>query len=638
MNLFVRGKIDTWYLSKIGNSSTVKIYLNKMSKLAKRQRSEDENSQDVVRPSVQVINRDRKLIRAVYKAAASMQKGCSIPQFILIGDQGTGKSTVANRLLRGRFYPSRSKFDGQQMGAANTLCPIAIRTEYEQNEKYCIMDAGHGTVSLETLQDLAENVRSKIIEANKAKGRNAKPVMMLDDRLSFTLKGPDLDDFYLYDLPGSCHDAFGADEFVSTVVGFVNQNPNNIIVFVVGLGGDPNAQLSLSIIDKIAIKERIILVLTKPDKDSGFKFEEEILQNGFAGIPKTNIVVLKNSDSIESDAVSEILDADGIKEMEWFTARSTFYDTYRDCLGITALRKLMEFKLLGAAKRNYPDIMHQIVAELSHLNKKCMEFISRSNITDSNRNYMCMTYIRDFVKCISTSINAGPSLSSVSGCHMLEDVRKCANELSSVPLGLSTKDITDILAQSGGVNVKIQTDDSQVMERILEADGCPLDRLLEISDKWLRIIADRYKTLIRDLKTDETISSDFWNRLKMATINSINPDRVYDTLYAFFDAQKYNFEPLTRSNKPLFVNESAYEVFWRRLKKNAARNVPRYIERQLIHDHVESLERELSERKDFCDYLSEPPEILIQRNSMMQRQKMLTIAKTDLESVGQHLV
>lgn len=331
-----------------------------------------------------------------------VSSGIMTPQLVVVGAQSSGKSSLLEALVRFRF-PVDSATKG------TTRFPIKLVLRKADREATRVRIEPEGSRSPKPLTDLSDDTFDDIIRKVQAVlevspsgtpgeicGNTQK---FWSDVLVIERDGPSIPNLSLVDLPGLFHaedpehtleDMCLVDNMVSEYI----KSPGNIIVLVVSAefhdyGNSPIVgKFQRMLKDDTSLKERVICVLTRPDKASSQDATQKILgkENRFSQSFLRPWHVVRNQDQ-EERKNHQSLDKRDEAEKEFFNTPS-WKAVPPGQKGIAALRETLKSMIWSHTQEKLPEIIKQVEDTIKEGESLLGSSIRARATPDSRRMYL----------------------------------------------------------------------------------------------------------------------------------------------------------------------------------------------------------------------------------------------------------
>ena len=180
----------------------------------------------------------------------SIDTDIKLPQFVVIGDQSSGKSSVLSE-LSGLTFPTKT--------GICTKCPIIVHTKYNKNlNEFKIEISSNGKSEVTNIHELSQ----KIIEYQQDNIGSSKVTKI---PIKITAESNNLIDLVLIDLPGIIHNGEGKEEVNEMINEYIEPEQSLNIVITEYYKDNETAQALEMVKNHDCDGNRTIRVLTKFD-------------------------------------------------------------------------------------------------------------------------------------------------------------------------------------------------------------------------------------------------------------------------------------------------------------------------------------------------------------------------------------
>nr|XP_033797915.1 interferon-induced GTP-binding protein Mx1 [Geotrypetes seraphini] len=426
-----------------------------------------------IRPCIDLIDGLRSL---------GIQKELALPAITVIGDQGSGKSSVLEA-LSGVALPRGT--------GIVTRCPLELKLKKAKNgQKWS------GKISYEdvkrTLRSSSE-VEYEIIKAQNAiageEGRICENVISLE------IISPDVPDLTLIDLPGIVRVAVGNQpENIGTQIKKLIQNyiekQETIILVVAPCNVDIATIEALAIAHEVDPNgKRTLGILTKPDLVDGGSENLilETMRNSKISLNKGYMIVKCRGQQAIHDNLSL---KDAVQEEEEFFKKHKHFSPLLDDgkATIPILAEKLTTELVEHIHKSLPDLVQQINSKLKESTEELEHF--GTGIPESNEGMY--NFLLDKIRPFNKEI-----LSLIKG-----------EENLSIP---NTSRLFKIVRQNFELWQKLLDDNSILMDKTVK------DKLLEFDGKY----RGRELPGFINYQTFEMIVNDYIQKLRMSALENV---------------------------------------------------------------------------------------------------------------------
>ncbi len=267
-----------------------------------------------------------------------------LPQFVVIGDQSSGKSSVLSE-ISGLTFPTKS--------GICTKCPIIVHTKLnndldEQTFEISCNDKSEVINFNELNQKITEYQQDNIGDSNVTK-----------NPIKITAEGKNLEDLVLIDLPGIIHNGEGKEDVNDMINEYIKPEESLVLVITEADKDNETAQ-ALEMVKKHDIDEsRTIRVLTKFDKFDSDESKQRAID--MINSTKDNelgahaVISRPNGKDYNSEAETKILSSRTIPP---------------ERAGISSLKKRLPKLLCNLIETNLPEMKRNISKILYDSNER----------------------------------------------------------------------------------------------------------------------------------------------------------------------------------------------------------------------------------------------------------------------------
>ncbi|KAF5889620.1 interferon-induced GTP-binding protein Mx1 [Clarias magur] len=359
-----------------------------------------------VRPCIDLIDSLRAL---------GVEKDLELPAIAVIGDQGSGKSSVL-KALSGVPLPHGT--------GVVTRCPLELKMKKSQNEGW------HGKIRYKDIEEEINNAEDVDKTIRKAQNVIAGAVDLSHELIRLEITSPNVPDLTLIDLPGIARVPMQGqaenigEQSKNLIRKFINNQATIILVVV-----PCNVNIATSEALKMAKEadpcgERTLGILTKPDLvDRGM--EETVMSfinNEIISLKKGYMIVKcqGQQDITENIPLHEAV----MMEKDFFMNHPQFRTLYSEGKAtIPYLAEKLTRKLVHHIEQSLPQIENQIKSELAET-QHVLDRYGEGPPTDEpeRMNFLTdkiTTFIQDAI-----SLTTGEELKSVRHVNIFSSLRK----------------------------------------------------------------------------------------------------------------------------------------------------------------------------------------------------------------------
>ncbi|KAF2659337.1 hypothetical protein K491DRAFT_207317 [Lophiostoma macrostomum CBS 122681] len=301
---------------------------------------------------------------------ASFYDDIQFPQWVVVGDQNTGKSSVMEAICRVHFpihdglctrYPIQLELrNSKEKAVLASIIPGLSRTAHEKSKLQAFQKK---LLDISELQDVVREaglVMGISTTVTSTAGRTNER-QFSDDLLRIFVSGPEIPSLAMLDLPGlyqtqsKDQDASGKTMVTNLVKKYMQQK-NSIILLVVSARNDFENHVGPSFLPKEAQK-RTLAVLTRPDDAADPDRPLQIVK-GLVDDQSLTWHCLRNLSSAERKQGKSLNERDRLEE-EFFD-QPHWQSIPSHQKGIGALQKKLSYMLHSAIERELPRVMSEL--------------------------------------------------------------------------------------------------------------------------------------------------------------------------------------------------------------------------------------------------------------------------------------
>ncbi|VUC30752.1 unnamed protein product [Clonostachys rosea] len=299
-----------------------------------------------------------------------------VPQLIVVGAQGSGKSSLLEALIRFHFPVDNIK--------PTTRFPIQLILRKANNERTEVQiepGESRSDESKKNLRVLAQKLSGETFDnvLRKAKvdligvsdSKNGITGNFQDDVLVIEQHGPSLPNLNLVDLPGLFAAATEVQtledkDMINLMVSSYIKSPRNIVLLVISAEVNDYANVpALGMMQEmlkedIALGSRVLCVITRPDQAASLESTLALLgkESPFPELSARPWHVVRNQDQGERNS-QQSLDKRDLAEADFFNQKS-WAKVLPNQKGILTLRESLKSMMSSHIKRQLPDVILEI--------------------------------------------------------------------------------------------------------------------------------------------------------------------------------------------------------------------------------------------------------------------------------------
>jgi GTPase SAR1 family protein len=297
---------------------------------------------------------------------------------VVAGDQGVGKSTTINRLVKTQLFPMRSKAqadsDAPQTKVA-TRYTITKKAGANENVATVGTSCGDSNACKKSAcqsQDVHKDRLATMVD--EMQNQCFQGFFGVEDMITIDYFSPSAIDIAVIDLPGIQYSGAEMDKSKQLTKKWLTQFENTIILAVMGAEKQFQQEIFAILQDDVQkFKDRVLFVITKP---AGIDEESERVLNMINDEKMKQFnapgVILKSADTRKVAEADWTLDEQETDEIRWFQEHNLYYNR-PEVWGIQKLRLLTQQKYLGVACRYIPRLQHDLQLDLTALETEIAE-------------------------------------------------------------------------------------------------------------------------------------------------------------------------------------------------------------------------------------------------------------------------
>ncbi|KAK3510921.1 hypothetical protein QTP70_027108 [Hemibagrus guttatus] len=615
-----------------------------------------EQYEEKVRPCIDLIDSLRAL---------GVEKDLALPAIAVIGDQGSGKSSVLEA-LSGVALPR-----GNGMV---TRCPLELRMSRNKNFWHGTIQCGDYKKQINNSADVEETIK----EAQK---NIAGAVGISDKLISLEVSSADVPDLTLIDLPGIvCMPITNQPENIAKQIKrlirkFI-ENQGTIILVVMPCNVDIATNEALKMAHEVDPDgKRTIGILTKPDLVDKGKEEMvvSIINNEITYLTKGFMIVRCRGQQEIQDCVTlyEAIET----EKDFFEKHpqfSTLYDEGKAT--IPSLAEKLTLELVYHIEHTLPLLEEQIQKKLDKIQAELDRYDSGLPTEPNQRKYFLIDKITEFTKD-AINLTIGENLLSMPHVNIFSNLRKYFDEWKSDldQSGIKFNRIIEMELHEyekkyrgreipGFLNYKtfevILKDQLKKLEepairKLKEISGLIRNEFIQLAQSsfpgfpnLLKIAMNKIENIkqINESEAESMLKTQFKMELMIWSQDSIYKDTLCMQKNQEEEEERKNFGVPRHASHNLYDysdREAALEELMRHLKtyyfissKRLADQVPLVIRYMVVQESAIQLEREMLQliqgNINIDELLKEDHDITSKQNNLKSHQKRLTDAHKNL--------
>lgn len=509
------------------------------------------------------------------------------PCFVAVGTQGTGKSTVLNRLIGRNIFPARTKNEKIDIAKTKTLIYIHSKT----SPKYSI-----NGINLDNSKEFDDNIKTLLEGAN-----NNSCKMFAGGDIHINISGPDLYGIHLIDTPGLANDGIPEirQNIKNKIIYAMTRNIKARILWILARGDITGDLLGNDMIKFVKANDRASIVITKPDLVGNDISIEEILTNGYnqnnIDIHPDRIFCVKNDENDVDVNSNDIM----IEELSWFKSNycNISNNVFNRC-GVKNVRvHMIEYikHTLKEEKENH----REKISEYLELNRnRLRQYGPNLNLDSlSNKRRIYMECIHDWFDSLLNN------LKTTRGAEIRNILNKMHDNINNMIIN-NHEEIQNIFDNQGGLEVPAGDISDDTLEQIIKPY---LFRLNNIINDDMKLVETKFRQLISDIRINKytRIQDDFWTKLCSQMLEVCTTDVILEHISRLIEVKIIRHVELVGNNrKEKIIN------YWNNIKNKIWEEVHQSIVKLYIYDSKDKIREELNNKMDaLLPYLKEDENI-----------------------------
>lgn len=593
------------------------------------------------------------------------------PQFVVVGTQSSGKSSLLNRIIgmdilpTGKMMVTRTPMNLQMIKSDDKKAAEFgdyVDGNWKLDKRIALSDQPTAT-EIATICDEIE--QQTLRKAGQQKGISHNSIIL-------KIYAPYLPNLSLIDLPGltsvACIDKGQPEDIkkqIRNMVGSYIESSRSIILLVMPARTDLEVDQAFDLVKEYDPRgERTIGVITKVDLMNDRTDISNYLENEHISQSlqlKYGYFAVKNKGPHESDLTCQrVIDS----EKNYFRAHSVYArSSAQDRMGINNLVLTLSNVLIHHIKESIPELLSEIYKIDNALNLELRKLGSSLPTKEADQASLIHSLIAKFCKKYVNALEDRGSEFNY-GRQVKDIFVKYRTSVYSAKYDFTNKMISEAITNCDG-NHMLSLPSIEVLEYCLKkqqsnqnSPGGPIGSLEPLSKNCSNLIKDLLISLMNVLLKDEEIMRfpHLVSQIKREiTTNIIYPQKelinsqIDDLVkieenYIWTDEEDFKEElkKLYQNIKPGQIDNSVFRnlinSYFTTVKKNMADRVPKMIMYYLVTNTENAIYSTLFERiiqkKTLSELLEESPNISEKRKRLEKQKAQIDAAKALLENAG----